>query len=147
MRFDIPEKCYIRWQAALAVLEDLQEDTKAPLDMTSWMDRSPAWDGTTWECGGSACYAGWMAIAPYCLELGLREFGEIPKDRAKNAASWLLGLPRNEARSLERHLFMGDLDQPTREKTLTLLKRRLKDTFKKSTGKNLVAPLTFWIEP
>ena len=55
LKFDIPEKCHIRWQAALAVLEDLQEDTEAPFTMSRYADEFAIWERTN-GCGTAACF-------------------------------------------------------------------------------------------
>lgn len=143
-KFNIPQKCHIRWQAALAVLEDLQEDTKAPFDMGDWND-GVTWD--KWFCGTSACFAGWMAVAPYCLKLGLREYGDTPYIRAQRARYWLLDNDDYWLGSrVYNKLFSGVIDAGSRAKTLAYLERTLKSIFKESTGKTLVAPLTFYID-
>ncbi len=133
MRFDIPENCHIRWQAALAVLEDLQEDTKAPFGM--YIYGAPNWENP--KCGTVGCFAGWMAAAPYCYALGLTSavWGE----------DWLLGYSCNPPKLFEQ-IFAPHLMKKSRAKTLAFLKARLKRIFKNSTGKILIAPLTFYVD-
>ena len=136
MKFDIPEKCHIRWQAALAVLEDLQEDVTAPFDMRNYGDVK---DWYKHDCGSVACFAGWMAVAPYCRALDLK----IPNF----AEEWLLGdYKGNQPYRLFNKLFSNNLTKATRAKTLAYLERTLKSIFKESTGKNLKAPLTFYVD-
>lgn len=134
MRFDIPENCHIRWQAALAVLEDLQEDARAPFDMTEYGE--PNWDNP--RCGTTGCFAGWMSEAPYCRVLGLTS--------PMIAEYWLLDNSLSSPPRLYEKIFSEDLDQATRGKTLSMLKYRLKSIFKESTGKTLTAPLTFYVD-
>ena len=141
MKFDIPRHCYIRWQAALAVLEDLQEDKKAPFSMRSYADKETIWEKTN-GCGTTACFAGYIAVAPYCRML------DYPaNDDGSHAEYWLLGTTYRDERpiGLFRHLFQGSLDKSSRAKTLAFLERRIKETFKESTGKNLGAPMTFYL--
>jgi len=141
MKFYIPKHCHIRWQAALAVLEDLQEDKKAPFDMDEWADAQTLWEKTN-GCGSAACYAGYISVSPYCRKLG------FPKgDRGPRVIGWLLDNPNSGwvfDEPLYEHLFRPELNQGSRAKTLEFLERRLKKSFKESTGKNLVAPLTFY---
>ena len=142
MKFDIPKHCYIRWQAALAVLEDLQDDPDTRLNMDQWGERNN-WHNP--KCGTSGCYAGWMASAPYCQALGIGYPRMIYR--------WLLDIdtPSDndnwgyEKDPLFQQLFHWKLAKGNQEKTLQFLEQRLKSIFKKSTGKELVAPLTFYL--
>lgn len=142
MKFLIPKHCYIRWQAALAVLEDLQEDVSAPFTMNRWADEETLWEKTN-GCGAAACFAGYISVSPYCKALG------YPKnDNGKSAVNWLI--PVNHyfgwwENPLFRALFSDRLTKGSRAKTLAFLKRRIKKIFKDSTGKRLVAPLTFYV--
>ncbi len=138
MKLNIPANCYIRWQAALAVLEDLQEDKQAPFTMTHWAGKETIWEKTN-GCGTAACFAGYMSIAPYCRALG------YPKDdNGWQANYWLLDGHYGTG-EIYRYLFHYTINKGSRAKTLTYLKKTLKQIFKDSTGKRLVAPLTFWI--
>jgi len=141
MKFDIPEHCHIRWQAALAVLEDLQEDKKAPFSMGRWASRRTIWEKTN-GCGNAACFGGYISVAPYCQSLGYPK-----KDFGKRAGAWLLDDNSDGGlwHPLFDHIFSPDLNAGSRAKTLKFLKRRVKETFKESTGKDLVAPMTFYI--
>lgn len=132
MKFDIPENCHIRWQAALAVLEDLQEDKKAPFGMKLY--GKPNWEKP--QCGTTGCFAGWMAAAPYCRELGL--------ERANQSSDWLLGVQFSNG--LFYQLFSFNLQKRSRAETLAFLKAKLKRIFMESTGKTLTAPLTFYVD-
>jgi hypothetical protein len=147
MTFDIPEHVHIRWQAALAVLEDLQEDEAAPFDMKVWAKYDTLWEKVN-GCGSAACFAGYISVAPYCKPLGYPEY-----NRGSDADYWLLGINSDHAlgdadydasMELFHGLFSPQLEQKSRAKTLAFLEKRLKTIFKNSTGKNLVAPLTFW---
>jgi len=141
MKFDIPEHCHVRWQAALAVLEDLQEDKEAPFNMKRWADSLTIWEKTN-GCGSAACFGGYISISPYCLKLG------FPKNNYGSAASnWLLNDSHRycEDNPLHGQLFHSELGQASRAITLAFLERRIKTIFKESTGKNLVAPMTFYI--
>jgi len=138
---NIPEKCYIRWQAGLAVLEDLQDDPDAKLKMSWWYrdkngitSNKPTVNWTKHECNTSACFAGWMAVAPYCKKLGLRG--------ARNAQKWL---SPQDSSDVFHHLFRGTIDKGSSTKTLAYLESTLKRIFKESTGKTLKAPLTFYV--
>ena len=141
MKFNIPEYCEIRWQAALAVLEDLQEDKDAPFTMSQWADTETLWEKTN-GCGTAACFAGYISVSPYCKKLG------YPKnDHGKKAVNWLL--PLSNAywwwdHYLFPELFAEKLQKGSRAKTLAFLEKRIKKIFKDSTGKGLVAPLTFY---
>ena len=135
MKFDIPKKCEIRWQAALAVLEDLQEDTTALFGMENY---GSVKDWYKHDCGSTACFAGWMLVAPYCREL------EIPKS-GWEVVGWL-SPDEYDGGLLWRKIFSPGIDKGSRAKTLAYLKKTLKQTFKKSTGKTLRAPLTFYIQ-
>jgi len=140
MKFNIPKHVYIRWQAALAVLEDLQEDLTAPFDMSCFSDDETLWEKTN-GCGTAACFAGYIAIAPYCKPLGYPE-----NDDGYSAVAWLLGTLDwgKEGGRLFGSIFMSGIDKGSRAKTLAFLEEQIKTIFKNSTGKNLVAPLTFW---
>jgi hypothetical protein len=139
MKFDIPKECHIRWQAALAVLEDLQEDEEAPFDQGRYADNRTLWEKTN-GCGTAACFAGYISVAPYCKAL------DYPKnDRGYCAVNWLVSnLSYDDMQNLYGHIFHHEIDEGSRAKTLAFLEKRLKTIFKNSTGKNLVAPLTFW---
>ena len=135
MKFNIPRRCEIRWKAALAVLEDLREDLSVPFHMITWADCDTIWEKTN-GCGTAACFGGYISVSPYCRALG------FPKgDNGSGAGSWLLG--RNSG-ALYRHLFHHEIDKGSRAKDLAYLERKLKAIFKESTGKRLVAPLTFY---
>jgi len=150
MRFDIPENCHIRWQAALAVLEDLQEDTRVPFDMRAWADPDTQWEG---ECGTAACFGGYLGIAPYCVALGF-PIHDISKWIGRLASNWLLdvstqvyNLPNQmNVCGLDEELFDAEINKGSRAKTLAFLKKNLKSIFKESTGKTLTAPLTFYVD-
>lgn len=133
MKFDIPENCHIRWQAALAVLEDLQEDKKAPFGMRLY--GNPNWEKP--QCGTVGCFAGWMNAAPYCRELGLEWAGDSPV--------WLLDAALFGDELFDQ-LFSYTLRKRGRAKTLAFLKKQLKSIFKESTGKRLIAPLIFYVD-
>ena len=136
MKFDIPKKCHIRWQAALAVLEDLQEDMSAPFNMDFYGDVK---DWYKHDCGSAACFAGWMAIAPYCRALNLKN--------PTMAQEWLLGHKTNiKSGFLFDELFSSHLNKSSRSRTLAYLEKTLKTLFKESTGKTLKAPLTFYVD-
>ncbi len=142
MKFDIPKKCEVRWQAALAVLEDLQEDTKAGFRMGYWYydknKKAKSAPTVNWEhseCGTSACFAGWMEVAPYCKKLGLNS--------AHFAAKWLTD---DTNQPLYQMIFRASINEGSRAKTLAYLKKTLKQIFKDSTGKVLKAPLIFYID-
>ena len=143
MKFSIPKKCHIRWQAALAVLEDLQEDLAAPFDMRRWADSETLWEKTN-GCGSPACFAGYISVSPYCLALGGPDW-----TRDCQVVDWLTNatskVRTDQGSRLYRELFSSRIDNGSRAKTLEYLERRLKAIFKKSTGKRLVAPLTFYI--
>ncbi len=139
MKFTIPKKCEIRWQAALAVLEDLQEDESAPFDMKRLADEETLWEKIN-GCGTAACFAGYISVSPYC-----RALGYPIHDDGYNADHWLLGVDSVDGEaSLFNKIFRANIDKGSRNKTLAYLERTLKDIFKASTGKNLVAPLTFY---
>lgn len=138
MKFRIPKENHIRWQAALAVIEDLQEDVDAPFTMKHYATYFTKWKKTN-GCGTAACYAGYISVAPYCMALGL------PYGRGSQVVSWLCP-DQLESGPLWARLFAATIDAGTRTKTLAFLKRQLKQIFKDSTGKNLVAPLTFWYD-
>ena len=143
--FNIPQRCEIRWQAALAVLEDLQADTRARFNQAKWAD-----DETLWErkngCGSAACFAGYISVSPYCKALG------YPKDdNGCRADNWLMdgesSWNHEKYVGLDHELFRGDIGEDmSRRQTLAELKRRIKAIFKESTGKALVAPTIFWID-
>ena len=139
MNFDIPEYCHIRWQAALAVLEDLQEDVGAPFNMKRWADAETLWEKTN-GCGTAACFAGYISVSPYCKALQYPE-----NDNGYVAEKWLLGGWSIGSSIVERELFAPAIGKGSRAKTLAYLERNLKELFKDSTGKNLVAPMTFYI--
>lgn len=140
MKFNIPEYCEVRWQAALAVLEDLQEDKSAPFSMSKYADDLTLWERTN-GCGTAACFAGYISVSPYCLELGYPI-----DDDGRHAKVWLLGSRwAHDASKLSDQIFHACIDKGSRAKTLAFLERRIKEIFKDSTGKKLVAPLTFWI--
>lgn len=134
-KFNIPEKCHIRWQAALAVLEDLQEDVTAPFNMDLYGNIR---DWYKHNCGSVACFAGWMTVAPYCKELGVPNFGDV-------VAEWLVP-GQQEDNTLWCKLFAPNLKKSSRAETLTYLEKTLKSIFKESTGKTLKAPLTFYVD-
>ncbi len=136
MKLDIPENHYIRWQAALAVVEDLQEDKTAPFDMGRYNDARTLWEKTN-GCGTAACFAGYIAVSPYCEALGAPRMG--PKVRY-----WLTS-EYGDAWVLHNEIFDSEIDEGSRAKTLAYLTRRLKRIFKDATGEKLVAPLTFYI--
>ena len=137
MKFNIPEYCEIRWQAALAVLEDLQEDTGASFDQGQWADEDTIWQKTN-GCGTAACFGGYISVSPYCKKLG------YPKDDyGWSAAEWLTPVGVG-CMNIYAQLFNWTLDQGSRAKTLAFLEHRIKKIFKDSTGKKLVAPLTFY---
>lgn len=141
MKFDIPEHCHVRWQAALAVLEDLQEDKKSPFDMRRWADSGTIWEKTN-GCGTAACFGGYISVAPYCLKLG------FPKTNyGSDASNWLLDKHHfwGEDNPLHSYLFDSEIGSGSRKRTLAFLEKRIKKIFKESTGKNLVAPMTFYI--
>lgn len=141
-KFDIPEKCHIRWQAALAVLEDLQEDTSAPFDMEGWADEETLWEKTN-GCGSAACFGGYISVAPYCKALG------VPEDEGRSVRQWLLSVDNDwsyHCLDLHRQIFHGDIDKDSRSSTLAYLEKTLKSIFKESTGKTLKAPLTFYVD-
>ena len=138
--FNIPENREINWQASLAVLEDLQEDIGARFDMQYYADALTLWERTN-GCGTAACYAGYISVSPYCAELGYPEH-----DNGPYAKYWLLGHGNNEAvYALSDEIFRTDIDEGSRAKTLVFLERRIKEIFKASTGKELIAPMTFYI--
>jgi len=137
MKFNIPKHCEIRWQAALAVLEDLQEDESAPFNMRQLADDETLWEKTN-GCGTAACFAGYISVSPYC-----RALGYPVGDDGLYADHWLLGDEDNDEILFEE-IFASNLDKGSRVKTLRYLKRTLKTIFKESTGKKLVAPLTFY---
>ena len=145
-RFRIPKHCYVRWQAALAVLEDLEEDVDAPFDMGSFADDFTLWERTN-GCGSAACFAGYISVAPYCRALDYPE-----GDTGNGAEAWLLGVRggwinrTQECRDLYWQLFHERNDQGSRPDTLGYLKEKLKRLFHQSTGKRLTAPLTFYVE-
>lgn len=140
MKFSIPEHYHIRWQAALAVLEDLQEDKSAPFDMRKWANSFTIWEKTN-GCGTAACFGGYISVAPYCKKLGYPRY-----DRGDKAGQWLLGGGDDGCFSpLFQYLFHPEINKGSRAKTLAFLERRIKKIFKESTGKNLVAPMTFYI--
>ncbi len=141
MKFNIPKHCYIRWQAALAVLEDLQEDKETPFSMRTWADSKTIWEKTN-GCGSTACFAGYISVAPYCKKLGFPKF-----NHGSSATHWLLDedYPWRYEAPLYDKLFHYNIKKESRAQTLAFLKRRIKEIFKDSTGKNLVAPLTFYI--
>jgi len=147
MKFDIPEHCHVRWQAALAVLEDLQEDEKAPFHMAQFADYETIWEKTN-GCGTAACFAGYISVAPYCQAL---DYPAYDYNSGYGADHWLMGThPGNEsahvpAAKLFSHLFRGSNQKSSRAKTLAFLEQLIKATFKESTGKKLIAPLTFYI--
>ena len=140
MKFDIPKNCHIRWQAALAVLQDLQEDIKTPFDMGKWSDRKTQWEG---YCGTAACFGGYITIAPYCRALGSPTVGQQVKQ-------WLLGVNEDTINiglwKLDDELFDFEINAGSRAKTLAFLEKKLKSIFKESTGKRLIAPLTFYVD-
>ena len=141
MKFNIPEDCHIRWQAALAVLEDLQEDKYAPFAMCRFASHTTLWEKTN-GCGTAACFAGYISVAPYCMELGYPA-----NDDGYHADKWLLNRVWHDGETKDElfsALFIEQLDQGSRAKTLAFLERRIKKIFKDSTGKKLVAPLTFY---
>jgi len=135
MKLTIPKRCEIRWKAALAVLEDLQEDIDAPFDMGGWADLETLWEKKN-GCGSAACFGGYISVSPYCRALGYPRH-----DYGSKASSWLLG---RESDELYMPLFYQYIDAGSRVKTLAFLKRRLKAIFRASTGRKLVAPLTFY---
>jgi len=146
MIFDIPKHCHIRWQAALAVLEDLQEDIKAPFNMRWFADDETVWEKTN-GCGTAACFAGYVSISPYCHAL------DYPADDYQSGSAadfWLMGGTCSEDTNdlgvqLFDHLFSGSHTKSSRARTLAFLERRIKKTFKESTGKSHVAPMTFYV--
>jgi len=141
MKFDIPQHCHVRWQAGLAVLEDLQEDKEAPFSMMRWADLETIWEKTN-GCGTATCFGGYISVAPYCQALG------FPKhNNGDEASNWLLNTRYSwwDRNPLHNKLFHQNLKQKSRAKTLAFLEEQLKKIFKESTGKNLVAPLTFYI--
>jgi hypothetical protein len=129
----------IRWQAALAVLEDLEEDQACPLDMNRWGSSRTKWDGN--ECGTAACFAGYIAVSPYCRELG------APSTPTR-VVDWLYGATRLDALLpfSPDHLFSPNNDMGSRKATLRHLKKEIKAAFKLRTGKTLRAPLTFYVD-
>ena len=140
MKFSIPEHCHIRWQAALAVLEDLQEDKTARFSMRKWADSLTTWEKTN-GCGTAACFGGYISVAPYC-----RKLGYPVDDIGDKAGPWLLdGGDEGVFSPLFQYLFAPGINKGSRAKTLAFLERQVKKIFKESTGKNLVAPLTFYI--
>lgn len=143
MKFDIPNHCHIRWQAALAVLEDLQEDVDAPFNMRRYADEETIWEKTN-GCGSAACFAGYISVAPYCRKLDYPKNDTDKHAAGQRAANWL-SPSEMEWSPLWYELFAHNIDKGSRAKTLAYLKKTLKSIFKESTGKNLVAPLTFWI--
>ena len=142
LKFNIPEHCEICWQAALAVLEDLQEDRSAPFDMRQWADNDTLWQKTN-GCGTAACFAGYLSVSPYCQELGYPRH-----DTGGMASAWLLGYRCSpiQCSRLYDAIFHHEIDKGSRAKTLAFLEQRLKAIFKNSTGNKLVAPITFWID-
>lgn len=145
MKFNIPKHCHIRWQAALAVLEDLQEDVEAPFDMESYADRGTLWKKTN-GCGTAACFAGYISVAPYCRDMGYPEEDISTWASGEMAEYWLLeDNPYRERTALFNKIFDNRINEGSRAKTLAYLEKTLKAIFKESTGKNLIAPLTFWI--
>ena len=146
VRFNIPEHCQVRWQAALAVLEDLLEDETALFSMNLWADWRTQWERTK-SCGTSACFAGYISVAPYCQELG------YPKNNnGSQAPNWLLGVSKAEDEDSELgqqkynvlfSAFVGDVCR--REDTLNTLVKRIKRIYLNSTGNELIAPLVFEI--
>jgi len=142
MKFDIPKKCEIRWQAALAVLEDLQEDKATPFDMSMYADTETQWEKEN-GCGTPACFAGYISVAPYCQLLG------YPSDNFHDgyrASGWLMSSDEEVVTELHVQLFSFQINKGSRSKTLAYLKKTLKSIFKESTGKNLIAPLTFYVD-
>ena len=141
LKFNIPEKFHIRWQAALAVLEDLQEDSEIPFNMGRWATSDTKWDK---PCGTAACFAGYISVSPYCRKLGL------PKSDGVLVKEWLLPdepfAINPQADRLYEEIFHHEIDKGSRSKTLRYLQSHLKAIFRASTGKTLKAPVTFWID-
>jgi len=138
MKFEIPENCHIRWQAALAVLEDLQEDEEAPFSMYQYASALTQWEKTN-GCGSPACYAGYISVSPYCRALGL------PDTHGVRVVGWLVP-GEIESGPLWTEIFRETISKGSRAKTLAYLEKTLKGIFKESTGKILKAPLTFWVD-
>ena len=141
LKFDIPKECYIRWQAALAVLEDLQEDIEMPFSMGLWASHDTKWDK---PCGTSACFAGYISVSPYCRELGL------PENDGALVQNWLLADATYgfdpQSNRLYSKIFHHSINKGSRAKTLRYLQSHIKAIFKASTGKILKAPITFYID-
>ena len=148
MKFNIPAQCEIRWQAALAVLEDLAEDIDTPFNMRCWANQRTLWEKyEAGECGTATCFVGYISVAPYCQALG------YPKhDNGGGAPSWLLNnwmctTSIDGNTTLFAQIFdIGIGHDIGRAATLKLLQTRIKNIFFDSTGKKLVAPLTFYID-
>ncbi len=141
MKFKIPKAFEIRWQAALAVLEDLQEDLKAPFSMTRWADTNTHWTNGTHRCRTVACFGGYISVSPYCRALGF--------PRGNNGSSvrrWLLGdnITNEISHQLYEQIFSHEINKGSRAETLAYLELKLKSIFKQSTGKELRAPMTFY---
>ena len=127
MKFDIPKSHHIRWQAALAVLEDIAADKRAVLDM----DRYGCGNWDKPQCGTPCRFAGWIVASPYCRDLGVPSYG--------SGAVWWLTTNGYDKCNLWYMLFDWKLQKSTKAKTIAFLKKRLKDSFKESTGKTLTA--------
>ena len=110
MKFDIPEQCHIRWQAALAVLEDLQEDKEAPFNQRWYASFDTVWEKIN-GCGTAACFAGYISVAPYCKELGL------PSGDGDQAVNWLCPSETGGG-ALWQQIFSYLIDQGSRSNTL-----------------------------
>jgi len=139
LKFDIPEKCYVRWQAALAVLEDLQEDSEMPFDMKVWASSGTKWDK---PCGTAACFAGYIAVSPYCRQL------DLPETDGSRVTNWLLEFDfiTPQTNKLHREIFWHHINMGSRSKTLRYLQSHLKAIFRASTGKTLKAPIIFYTD-
>lgn len=141
MKLDIPEHCYIRWQAALAVAEDLEAHEDAPFNMDMWADEDTKWERDN-GYGTVACFAGYISVSPYCHDLG---YPESDWNNGFDAGYWLLESV-TEMRKLYWEVFSDNLQKETRAKTLAYLKRTLKSIFKESTGKTLTALTEYEVE-
>lgn len=144
MALNIPKDCRVRWQAALAVIEDLEADESAPFNQRKWADKETLWEKTN-GCGSAACLGGYISVSPYCRKLG------YPKhDNGNGTARWLMGdnstYDPETGESVSSYLFDAEVgNNGPRAQILAELKRRIKEMYKNATGKTLRAPWIFWV--